>query len=42
MRDAADLIVRLRSWDHCWPARWLEPAVQQARAALAQRVEGEA
>ena len=26
----AELIKRLRGWDHCWPASWLEHAVVQA------------
>ena len=25
-----DLVARLREWDHCWPARWLDTAVPQA------------
>ena len=31
----AELIKRLRGWDHCWPASWLEHAVVQA----ADRIE---
>jgi len=30
-----DLVKRLRGWDHCWPARWLENAVTEA----ADRIE---
>ena len=30
-----DLVKRLRGWDHCWPARWLERAVAEA----ADRIE---
>lgn len=25
-----DIVKRLRSWDHCWPARWLEGATAEA------------
>jgi hypothetical protein len=25
-----ELVKRLREWDHCWPARWLESAVAEA------------
>jgi predicted amino acid dehydrogenase len=30
-----ELVKRLRGWDHCWPARWLESAVAEA----ADRIE---
>lgn len=30
----SDLVERLRSWDHCWPAPWLENAVSEAATAL--------
>jgi hypothetical protein len=30
-----DLVTRLRGWDHCWPAPWLEGAVAEA----ADRIE---
>ena len=30
-----ELVKRLRGWDHCWPAPWLERAVTEA----ADRIE---
>ena len=30
MTDTTELVARLREWDHCWPARWLDTAVPQA------------
>jgi hypothetical protein len=35
MSEYAELVKRLRGWDHCWPARWLESAVAEA----ANRIE---
>ncbi len=29
-----ELVARLREWDHCWPARWLDTAVPQAADAI--------
>lgn len=29
-----DIVERLRSWDHCWPADWLEYAVEEAAAEI--------
>ena len=31
-----DLVKRLREWDHCWPARWLEGAVAEAADRIEQ------
>jgi hypothetical protein len=31
-----DLIKRLRGWDHCWPARWLEGDVAKAADRIEQ------
>ena len=36
--DTTDLVVRLREWDHCWPARWLDTAVPQAADAIERLV----
>lgn len=30
MSERDDLVARLRGWDRCWPAPWLEGAVQDA------------
>jgi hypothetical protein len=30
----SDIVERLRAWDHCWPARWLEDAVPEAAAEI--------
>ena len=30
MIERDELVARLRGWDHCWPARWLETAVADA------------
>jgi chromosome segregation ATPase len=37
-----ELVKRLRGWDHCWPARWLESAVAEAALrieALTEQLE---
>lgn len=35
MSERDELVAQLRGWDHCWPAPWLEGAVQDA----ADRIE---
>lgn len=30
----SEMVERLRSWDHCWPAPWLENAVSEAASTL--------
>ena len=30
MSERDELVAQLRGWDHCWPAPWLEGAVQDA------------
>lgn len=30
MGERDELVAHLRGWDHCWPAPWLEGAVQDA------------
>lgn len=32
----SELVGRLRSWDHCWPAPWLENAVSEAADRVAE------
>ena len=30
----SDIVERLRGWDHCWPAPWLESAVEEAASEI--------